>query len=136
MKQQEGDSDRLVLRVTEFISKLNESISEINFVLKNNLSRNFKLTSTQLLNLFRIIQEALQNSIKHSKAKDVSVLFEEKSDGFEIKIRDNGIGFDLNNINGGCGLSNMEIRSQESGAIFEINSNNNGTEVICKIKIQ
>ncbi len=133
MKQREGDSDHLVLKVTEFISKLNETIPTINFVLVNNLSKNYQLSSTQILNLFRIIQEAVQNSIKHSNAKEVSVSFEDNSGGFEIIIKDNGIGFDSRKQNVGYGLTNMQKRSHEAGGIFEINSNNQGTEVICKI---
>ncbi len=135
MKQQEGDSEHLVLKVTEFISKLNETLTEIKFVLKNNLSKKFKLTSVQILNLFRIIQEAVQNSIKHSNAKEVSVSFEDNSDGFGIIIKDNGTGFDPQNLKGGYGLSNMQKRSQEAGGIFEIKTNNNGTEIICRLNL-
>ncbi len=48
-----------------------------------------------LLSIYRIIQECLQNSIKHSKGNEIKLSLKDKNDFYEIMIQDNGIGFDI-----------------------------------------
>jgi PAS domain S-box-containing protein len=78
--------------------------------------------------IYRISQEALNNVAKHSKA-DLVRLSLGKSDGkIELAIRDNGQGFDLNQIRPrkgserGLGLTSMRERTELSGGSFEIES--------------
>jgi PAS domain S-box-containing protein len=78
--------------------------------------------------IYRISQEALNNAAKHSKA-DLVHLALRKSDGkIELAIRDNGQGFDLNEIlpregsERGLGLTSMRERTELSGGRFEIES--------------
>lgn len=49
-----------------------------------------------LLSIYRIIQECVQNSIKHSQGNIIKVSLKDKIDSYEIIIQDNGIGFDVN----------------------------------------
>ncbi|MDP3683216.1 MAG: ATP-binding protein, partial [Ignavibacteria bacterium] len=92
------------------------------------------LTSAQLLNLYRIVQEAVQNSIKHAKAKKIVVNFEEEEEGFLMKIKDDGKGFDLQNCERGNGLTNMELRCKEAGGSFLMQTNEQGTTIQCSVK--
>lgn len=49
-----------------------------------------------LISIYRIIQECVQNSIKHSEGDKISVNLKDKKDKYEILIQDNGMGFDVN----------------------------------------
>lgn len=68
------------------------------------LGKNHKLT------VFRIIQEVLNNAIRHSKASTVSIYFSMLHENAEIIIEDDGIGFDPVQIKKGAGLKNIENR--------------------------
>lgn len=69
------------------------------------------------LTVFRIVQEALNNILKHSRSKSATVLLERVNTNLNILITDNGIGFDTANIRmtnsdltGGFGLFSMKER--------------------------
>lgn len=81
---------------------------------------------------FRIIQEALQNILKHSKAKNVDMLFQYGPDHLTIIIQDNGIGFDkeLLSKKDGLGLENIVNRASMINGKAEITSTiNKGTTI-------
>ena len=86
---------------------------------------------TSNLNLLRIIQEAVTNSIKHANADEITVQTNHNS----VQLSDNGIGFDQDKVvvnNGnhrGVGLKSMQKRAQAIGANFEIHSDCNGTHI-------
>jgi two-component system, NarL family, sensor kinase len=74
--------------------------------------------------IFRIIQEALHNILKHSQAKNIGVNFCYETDKLKIDITDNGIGFDkelLTKIEG-LGLQNIVSRAALIGGEAHINS--------------
>ncbi len=133
MKQEDGDIDKLVLKINELIRKVNSSVGNIFIEAENNIKRNKFLSSAQMLNLFRIIQEALQNSIKYSSAKEIKIIFNETEKGFELKIIDNGNGFDTGNEKIGNGLLNMKARCELAGGKFDIKSDSSGTTIICEM---
>lgn len=74
--------------------------------------------------IFRIIQEALQNIIKHSKAKNVDVYFCYEADHVVVEIKDNGTGFDpsLLTKKDGLGLQNIVNRAALIGGKADIKS--------------
>ena len=73
--------------------------------------------------IYRILQEAMNNIAKHSKANLVSIsLMKRKGDRTELAIEDNGIGFDMENIKKGLGLGSMRERAELSGGSFDIES--------------
>lgn len=72
--------------------------------------------------LFRIIQESINNILKHSKAKNVSIKIEDDHEKLDIFISDNGKGFNTNLIEDGSGLKNMELRAKIIHAEFSIES--------------
>ena len=79
----------------------------------------------QKLNIFRIIQEALHNVLKHSKAKNVWVSVKPEARKTVIKIVDDGVGFvkDSGETGKGIGLNSMQYRANQIGASFVIKSN-------------
>jgi len=76
-----------------------------------------------MLCLFRIVQEAIQNAIKHSKASEVSVQLCGSSDRLRVTISDNGVGFDVEAAwSQGLGLVSMVERVEALGGSLEIHS--------------
>jgi signal transduction histidine kinase len=76
-----------------------------------------------MLCLFRIVQEAIQNAIKHSRASEVSVCLRGSSDRLTVTISDNGVGFDVEAAwSRGLGLLSMVERVEALGGPFEIDS--------------
>ena len=72
--------------------------------------------------IYRILQEALNNIAKHSKANLVSISLKEKDDRIELVIEDNGIGFDMESVKNGFGLGSMRERAEFSVGSFDIES--------------
>ncbi|STD11692.1 sensor histidine kinase [Chryseobacterium carnipullorum] len=72
--------------------------------------------------LFRIIQESINNILKHSRAKNVTIRVDDDQDTLRINISDNGKGFNTNQIQDGSGLKNMEVRAKLIHAEFSIQS--------------
>lgn len=91
--------------------------------------------------LFRIVQEVLNNSLKHSKAKNIDVILHYFPTSFELTVKDNGKGFELESIQSkpllglsGAGLRNMQRRMELIGGKCTINSVlNQGTEVFLQL---
>jgi PAS domain S-box-containing protein len=90
---------------------------------------------TILNHLFRLAQEAINNSVKHGKAKRVVIGLKGTADLAVLTIRDNGSGFRRESANTkGLGLKIMSYRAQKIGAIFEIQAGENGgTVVTCSL---
>ena len=89
-----------------------------------------QLNGNQKINLYRIIQETLQNVNKYSQATKCTTLFLKKKDGLLLRIIDNGVGFDTAKKNRGIGLQNIKDRAVEINGIFNIQSTpTQGTQV-------
>ena len=70
--------------------------------------------------ILRIIQEFLQNSLKHSECKNIRIDFIYRQ-GLQIQLKDDGVGFDMKEAierNEGIGLTNMKKRAEMIGADF------------------
>ena len=90
------------------------------------------------LAIYRIVQEAINNIIKHASASLISIKVLERKDHIFLQICDNGLGFDLTKENPmrGNGLSNIRERTYLFNGIFEIKSAvNEGTVITCKFPI-
>jgi PAS domain S-box-containing protein len=73
--------------------------------------------------LYRVLQEALQNAIKHSGAQKVDVSLCRRSDQMELSVSDHGAGFDLNAMRGrGLGLVSMQERLKTVNGRLDITS--------------
>ena len=78
------------------------------------------------INLYRIVQESLNNIVKHSAATEASVIVRKDAQNIHLEIRDNGKGFVLgssgDSFNGGLGLVGIAERAKILGAKCEIHS--------------
>jgi signal transduction histidine kinase len=88
----------------------------------------FKAEAQKELIIFRIVQEIINNIIKHAKATEILFQADYHPTGIHLTITDNGAGFDLTPLNRtengkfGLGLRNMNKRAQLIGATFTITS--------------
>jgi PAS domain S-box-containing protein len=88
------------------------------------------------INLYRILQEQLNNIFKYAKAKriDVDVMIHNKK--VKMKIADNGIGFDMAKVKKGIGLANMKRRTELFLGSLLINSSiGHGCEIVVEIPL-
>ena len=87
--------------------------------------------------LFRITQEFLQNSIKHSKCKNINISLKKSENSIQLELQDDGVGFNINTIESkGIGLSNMKKRTEILNGTFDLESKINfGTNLIIQIPI-
>ena len=89
------------------------------------------------LNLYRILQEQLRNILKYADCKTIDVDLILNNDKIKMRIADDGIGFDLNAIKGGIGLSNMRRRTELFGGEFTVfSSPGNGCELVIMIPLK
>lgn len=120
-------------RISNFIDKANHASDTVNFnfIFDEDFAKSTTFSSLVGMNMYRIIQEAVNNTIKYAQANQVDVEFEKLDNNLRITIQDNGQGFDIHNVELGNGLNNMKKRAHEIGAEFEIISKpNHGTTII------
>ena len=96
----------------------------------NNLETHIATTGEQFdvidkdsIILFRIIQEFFSNAIKHSMATKLEVFINYRKDELHIKIVDNGVGFNIEEVTKSSGLLNMESRAALINTSFSLKSN-------------
>lgn len=93
-----------------------------------------KIDNTIKINLYRIIQESLQNINKYAKATTIYVTLEKEKENLKLAIKDNGIGFDATKKSKGIGIQNIESRVKSCHGKFEIISKKGeGTEIFVTI---
>ncbi|WP_299123397.1 sensor histidine kinase [uncultured Winogradskyella sp.] len=82
--------------------------------------------------LLNIIKELVTNAMKHSEAEEIIIQLTSPSNekGIELIYEDDGIGFDLEKVNKGIGLNNMETRVAEFNGTISINTAKNRGTVI------
>ena len=89
---------------------------------------------TKALNLVRIVQESVSNSIKHASPQNIIITSQPFENHWKLSIADDGRGFDFQSLKKqerGNGLDNIEHRAAESGFNLNIQTKeNNGTIII------
>lgn len=105
--------------VEEYIGKLKD-VHELNIVYRNNTD--IALDNQVGINIYRIIQEVIHNTIKHAKAKQLVIEFKKYDGQLILTTVDNGIGFDFQHIadqHTGLGLWNLQSRAEVLNASFQ-----------------
>lgn len=80
------------------------------------------LASDEQIILFRIVQEAIQNAIKHGQPKNMLIQIKQEENNFCITISDDGTGFTPRETGNGMGMSNMKHRTSLLGGSITWNS--------------
>jgi signal transduction histidine kinase len=94
------------------------------------------MTNAIKINLYRIVQESLQNINKYANANAIKVEFKKEVGNLLLVINDDGIGFNVNKGKKGIGLQNMLSRINECKGTFEVKSKKGeGTTITVRIPI-
>nr|WP_315189948.1 ATP-binding protein [uncultured Flavobacterium sp.] len=89
------------------------------------------------INLYRIIQEALQNINKYANANNIKVELKKEEDNLILIVSDDGVGFNLKTAKKGIGLQNILFRANECEGIVDIQSKkDNGTTITLTVPIE
>jgi signal transduction histidine kinase/ligand-binding sensor domain-containing protein len=86
-------------------------------------------------NIYLVVKEAMNNSMKHADCTNLIIMFKSFTDHLEITISDDGSGFDPRQVKNGNGLGNMESRVNEMNGTLTIQSENNGTVIGLKVPL-
>ena len=124
----------LVMVLKEYISRINShSVIKINL----DAAKDIVIPKKTELHLFRIVQEIVQNTIKHSGATTLKLVIARNPDELLLISEDNGKGFDMAQTkekSGGLGLRSMENRCEMIDATFKIvTAKNAGCKIIIKV---
>lgn len=97
--------------------------------------KEIRLNQNYEVALFRLVQESLQNAVKHSNASQIKVKIDIREDSISITVSDNGVGFDLESIDkNSFGLIGMEERVEMLEGKMSIHSKENkGTRIYISI---
>jgi len=104
----------------------------------NTFGFNERLNPKMEITLYRIAQEALNNIIKHSRAKEFSINLIKKDGLIKMIINDDGIGFNIpDKDKHGYGLLNISERVESFNGVFKMDtSDNNGTMLVIELPLE
>ena len=132
-----------LIKDDEFVDEINELcvlFSDIDIQVKSHFHNwNKNIAPEKATHLYRIVQELLQNAVKHSQAKMVFIQFIVDNAGkLTLMYEDDGVGFDYNNEfnKKGLGLINIDNRLKLIGAkgFYDTQPNGNGTTIIIEVE--
>ncbi len=96
-----------------------------------------QLTEQHRTCVYRAVQEALTNCVRHSKATRITVAVSDQPDGLNLSVTDDGVGFDPSKRAGGLGLRGIEERVRELHGTMAIRSARGaGTTLTIRLPLQ
>ena len=106
-----------------------------------------EVSAVQSLELLRILQEALTNVLKHSRASQVSIDLQHEDGRVTLRVEDNGVGFGVDSVEGnasphamgyrnGTGLHSMRLRAQRLGGSLALQRENESTIVLVHVDLR
>lgn len=129
----------LVLKISleESIEKELSYIRDVNDIhcLLNVTGDMYPINGEKKLLIFRIVQEAINNALKHGKPKEININLAYHPGLFTVQIIDNGCGFDLPKMinKNSLGLHNMYVRAKLLGSVDIASEVDKGTEITLKV---
>jgi signal transduction histidine kinase len=131
MNKNEISFENFQSRLLSFIEKAKTVATQIQFHFKSDVHSKIVFSSIKGMNIFRVFQEAINNTIKYAEATEINLHISENKETIEFEISDNGKGFNINTVEQGNGLENMQRRINEVGGNITINSQTNkGTTIV------
>lgn len=134
--------NKQTFRLDEFVIKLRDYVKPFHALkphisITNESDENVFLDSLLATNLFRIIQETVNNTIKHAEANELSIAIKVLGNQLKLSMSDNGKGFDMQQQADGCGLKNICDRVESLRGTCEFASAiGKGTQIEIKIPIE
>lgn len=134
MNKTEITAEDLNIRLSNFMRNAKVSLENIAFVFDSDTESSAVLTSKEGMNCYRIIQEAVNNAVKHADATKIVLSVTINPDLVAIKVVDNGKGFDVEKAQEGNGLHSMSKRAEELNGEIKFSSSTLGTTVEFLVK--
>lgn len=131
----ERQNESLIEIIKKFLEE-QEILSGIHFFLK--IDKDLRLSDINgqtKMNLFRIVQEATANAIKHAKAQKVTVEFVQKKEELLLIVRDDGKGFSSINPKKGIGIENMKSRVEQLNGNFHLSNSQKGATLMFTLPV-
>jgi len=127
---------KILARMREFATEVLESKDvEVKFHF-DEAAYDVALDMEQRRDIFLIFKEAINNIAKYANATQVSVDMRIKGDKLSLIVKDNGIGFDVENADSGNGLNNMQKRAEKlKGKFYILSQQNTGTTISLAVQI-
>ena len=91
------------------------------------------VTAEEAMHIVFVMREALSNSLRHARPDHIVISLSNRRGKVQLKIEDDGCGFDSETVKNGLGLDNMRARAQELNARLKIDSGSRGTRVVLDI---
>jgi PAS domain S-box-containing protein len=115
-----------------------ESVQGIHFSLDLAVEAARRLTPLGAFHILHIVQEAMSNSLRHSKSRSGHVSLQMEGGRIRLEVSDDGIGFNLEGASGqGHGLQNMVARAHKLGANFQIISKpGSGAQILVELPLE
>lgn len=130
MNKNEIPMEEFYRRILSYIDKVKSVKPDLIFNTSNSIPKEVVFSSVEGMNLFRIVQESINNSIKHADSESITLSFSQEENQLTFVIKDDGKGFDIQTVEMGNGLSNIENRgSSIKGTVFIQSEINQGTEI-------
>lgn len=134
LNKDEISFDDLKSRLFNYIENAKIVKENITFNFEVNVNQKISFNAIEGVNIFRIVQEAINNSLKYSAATKIEVLLYEENGKLCLSVEDDGIGFNVEKVNLGNGLENMKNRASSINADFILDSTpDKGTKIILKM---
>ncbi|NNL10035.1 MAG: hypothetical protein HKP38_12505 [Croceitalea sp.] len=125
-----------IIAIEELVKTIDATSDiNVNFTYDKNINWDH-LQGDLKINSYRIIQECIQNSIKHAQCKYINIRFEYHNKLLNLSVADDGVGFDTTKGKRGIGIKNIVSRVKKLNGTLEINSIiNKGTTITVAIPI-
>jgi signal transduction histidine kinase len=116
--------------------KMSAKISGILIKYINAMKNDSRLADEINVGLYRIVQEVLNNALKHSGAREIKMSLTQFDDRISFYFEDDGHGFDIQKLYPGAGLINIRERCRILDGSINLTSTKNGTSIEIEIPLQ
>jgi two-component system, NarL family, sensor kinase len=131
MKTTDVQAMNLWFRIINFMKQMGRHYTNINFVIEGDVPKDTIITSTKALNIVLVLQETVNNAVKHAAADTITTTCSYAHNTWTIEVKDNGLGFNIKNAElkaDSYGLQNMKERAIENDFTYTLSSSiNEGT---------
>ncbi|MBN3583953.1 sensor histidine kinase [Algoriphagus aestuarii] len=123
--------EQLASRISNYLQNAEKASSiKFDFQVSETLQAEHKLASADGIQVYRILQEGIQNAVKYADSSTISVKVFQEKEAINLKIEDTGKGFEESKVLPGNGLYNMRKRAEELGGTISIQSETGkGTQI-------
>lgn len=114
--------DKVVLRMKEFAAEILEPAGINYYFSEEGVPESTRLKLEFRKDIYLIFKEAVNNAVKYSGATEINVILHKVDDRLKMTIIDNGNGFNVNTVQRGNGINNMQSRAAGLNGTFFIHS--------------